>query len=82
MNLLEVSVSKHLMDEQYTLVWANDFYYELIGYPKEEYEALFENKPSLYYVNEALGIRDEALWNQLCEKVPRLSTRAAQGIPS
>ena len=72
MNLLEVSVSKHLLDEHYTLVWANDFYYELIGYPKEEYEALFHNKPSLYYVNEALEIQDEALWNQLGEKVSQV----------
>ena len=26
MNLLQVSVSKHLLDEHFTLVWANDFY--------------------------------------------------------
>ena len=37
MRLLGVSVSKHLLDEHFTLVWANDFYYELIGWPKEEY---------------------------------------------
>ena len=39
MRLLGVSVSKHLLDENYTLVWANDYYYRLIGWPKEEYEA-------------------------------------------
>ena len=38
MQLLGVSVSKHLLDEHFTLIWANDFYYQLIGWPKEEYE--------------------------------------------
>lgn len=36
MNLLHVSVSKHILDEYYTLVWCNDYYYELIGYSREE----------------------------------------------
>ena len=34
MNLLHVSVSKHILDEYYTLVWCNDYYYELIGYSR------------------------------------------------
>ena len=41
MRLLGVSVSKHLLDEHFTLIWANEFYYELIGWPKDEYEAVF-----------------------------------------
>ena len=45
MGLTGASVSKHLLDEHFTLLWANDFYYDMIGYPKEEYEALFHNKP-------------------------------------
>ncbi len=49
MQLLGVSVSKHLLDEHFTLIWANDFYYQLIGWPKEEYEANFHNRPDLYY---------------------------------
>ena len=59
MNMLHVSVSKHLLDEHFTMVWANDFYYETIGYPKEEYEALFHNRPDLYYAEEP------RLWNEL-----------------
>ena len=51
MNMLQVSVSKHLLDEHFTLVWANDYYYDLIGYPKEEYEARFHNRPDLYYTD-------------------------------
>lgn len=49
MRLLGVSVSKHLLDDHFTLIWANDFYYQLIGWPKDEYEAAFRNRPDLYY---------------------------------
>ncbi len=69
MNLLQVSVSKHILDEYYTAVWCNDYYYELIGYEKDEYEELFHNKPALYYVNDDLDIHDEKLWMQLSAKV-------------
>ena len=46
-----VSVSKHLMDEHFTVLWANDFYYDLIGYPKEEYEATFHNQCDLFFAD-------------------------------
>ena len=69
MNLLHVSVSKHILDEYYTLVWCNDYYYELIGYSREEYEALYHNKPAHYYMNDDLNIHDEKLWTQLSAKV-------------
>ena len=49
MSTLRVSVSKHLLDESFSLVWANDYYYELIRYTKEEYEEKFYNNPQLYY---------------------------------
>lgn len=52
MDLLGVSVSKHLLDEHFTLVWANEYYYEFTGWPKEEYEATFHNRPDLYYKND------------------------------
>lgn len=63
MGLLGVSVSKHLIDEHFTLLWANDFYYKLIGYPKEEYEALFHNRPDLYMASY------EDAWNIVTECV-------------
>lgn len=63
MRLLGVSVSKHLLDEHFTLVWANDFYYQLIGWPKDEYEAAFHNRPDLYYAD------DQTEWMQLQETV-------------
>lgn len=49
MSLMQVSVSKHLLDDYYTMVWSNDFYYKLIRYPKDEYEEKFKNRPDLYY---------------------------------
>ena len=63
MRLLGVSVSKHLLDEHFTLIWANEFYYELIGWPKDEYEAAFSNRPDLYYKEDP----DE--WKKLSETI-------------
>ena len=63
MRLLGVSVSKHLLDEHFTLIWANEFYYKLIGWPKEEYEKIYHNRPDLYYEN------DPADWEELTEAV-------------
>mgnify|MGYP003275708018 CR=1 FL=1 len=57
---LNASVSKHLLDEHFTLVAANDRYYELFGYTKKEYQARFHNRPDLFYKDDP----DE--WNQLC----------------
>ncbi len=63
MRLLGVSVSKHLLDEHFTLIWANEFYYELIGWPKDEYERTFCNRPDLYYRE------DPEEWRKLSETV-------------
>ena len=63
MRLLGVSVSKHLLDEHFTLIWANEFYYEFTGWPKEEYEAVFHNRPDLYYKDDPNG------WKELSEAV-------------
>lgn len=63
MNTLGVSVSKHLLDEHYTVVWANDYYYELIGYSKEEYEAIYHNHCDVYFRETP------ELWNALVKKV-------------
>ncbi|MDO4276527.1 MAG: response regulator [Eubacteriales bacterium] len=59
MRLLGVSVSKHLLDEHFTLIWANEFYYQLIGWEKEEYEERFHNRPDLYYE------KDQKEWKEL-----------------
>ncbi|MCR1840206.1 response regulator [Murimonas intestini] len=63
MSALNVSVSSHLVDEHYTCIWANEFYYKLIGYPKPKYEALFHNHADEYYGNNPEG------WELLTKKV-------------
>lgn len=49
MSLMHVSVSKHLFDEHFTVIWANDYFYELIGYTKDEYESLYHNHVDEYF---------------------------------
>lgn len=63
MSALNVSVSSHLVDEHFTCIWANEFYYKLIGYPKPKYEALFHNHADEYYSNNPEG------WEALTKKV-------------
>lgn len=41
MSAMNVSVSKHLMDENFTVVWANDYFYSQTLYTKQEYEAIY-----------------------------------------
>lgn len=70
MDSMCVSVSKHLLDEHFTLVWANQYYYELIGYPIDEYVATFHNQCDRYFernVQDWMTIVDtvkEAILNQ------------------
>lgn len=52
MSVMNVSVSKHLWDEHFTVLWANDYFYELIGYEKEEYTALFHNHVDEYFKDD------------------------------
>ena len=74
MNLSRLSVSKHLIDEHFTLIWANEYYYELIGYPKEEYERLFENRPDKFYA------ADPENWKILVDKVTETLASGASGL--
>lgn len=52
MTLMNVSVSKHLFDEHFTVLWANDYFYKLIGYSKDEYEHLYHNHVDEYYKDD------------------------------
>lgn len=52
MTLMNVSVSKHLLDEHFTVLWANDYFYQLIGYTKEEYKTLFHCHVDEYFKND------------------------------
>ena len=52
MSALHVSVSKHLFTERFEVVWANDYYYAMTGYTREEYEDLFDNCCAAYFASE------------------------------
>lgn len=56
MTLMNVSVSKHLFDEHFTVLWANDYFYKLIGYTKHEYEDLFHNHVDEYYKDDPASV--------------------------
>ena len=66
MRAMKVSVSRHLVDEHFTVIWANDFYYQLIGYSKEEYEALFHHHCDEYFHNN----RDS--WNSIHDRIGQM----------
>ena len=55
MSALHVSVSKHLFTEKFEVLWANDFYYEMTGYTREEYDEIFHSNCYEYFAND----RDE-----------------------
>ena len=63
MSSMHVSVSKHLFTQKFEVVWANDFYYEMTGYTREEYESLFDNNCFDFFAND----QDE--YARLCEAV-------------
>lgn len=52
MDTMQVSVSKHLLDEHFTTVWANKYFFDTIKYSKEEYKNLFHNHMDEYFHND------------------------------
>lgn len=49
MNALKVSVFKCLLDEDFTVIWCNGYFYESTGYTKEEYIAEFHHSVRAYF---------------------------------
>ena len=73
MNSMGISVSKHKLDQDFTVLWANDYYYSNTGYSKEEYERLFRRSVCKYfegYPEEFAQIRT-ALYDALEKGVPQ-----------
>lgn len=72
MTLMNVSVSKHLFDEHFTVLWANDYFYRLIGYTKEEYEERYHNHVDEYYKNEpdAITLMSQIITNAYGQQEP------------
>lgn len=49
MTSLHISVSKHLLNDSFEVVWANRFFYDRTGYTKEEYDDKFHGNVRLYF---------------------------------
>lgn len=49
MNSMGISVSKHKLDQDFTVLWANDYFYSNTGYSKEEYKTLFRGSVHKYF---------------------------------
>lgn len=49
MDTLRVSVSKHKIDDGFTLVWANAYFFEMLGTTPEEYATVYRNSPVCFY---------------------------------
>lgn len=76
MNSMGISVSKHKLDQDFTVLWANDYYYFNTGYSKEEYDVLFRGSVCKYfegYPDEFSQIR-AALYDALEKGAPQYTT--------
>lgn len=51
MTALHISVSKHLLNDDFTVIWANSYFYDMTGYTKEEYDQLYHGNCRLYFAN-------------------------------
>lgn len=49
MSSLNIGVSKHLLDEDFSVVWANNYFYEITGYTRTEYDAKYQGSCKLYF---------------------------------
>lgn len=72
MTSLHISVSKHLLNDDFQVIWANRFFYDQTGYTKEEYDRNFHGSVRLYFTNapeeyQAIGkaVKDALAKNQM-----------------
>ncbi len=60
-NTVPSGVSKHLLDNNLTLTWANNYYYNMFGYTPEEYKEHFGKNTLSLVLGEDLAIVIDAL---------------------
>lgn len=63
MNALHVSVFKCLLDEEFTAIWCNNYFFDSTGYTKEEYVEIYKYSIRKYFSS----MSDE--YNQIAEIV-------------
>lgn len=49
MSQMQIGISRHLLDEHFTVLWANEYIYELTGYSKSVFRTRFHNHVDEYY---------------------------------
>lgn len=71
MSSLHISVSKHLLNDDFQVIWANRFFYDRTGYTKEEYDRKYHGSVRLYFADapeqyQAIekSVKDALLANQ------------------
>lgn len=52
MGSLHISVSKHLVQKNFLVIWANDYFFEMLGYTREEFSEIFHNSCEEYFKND------------------------------
>ena len=60
-NTVPSGVSKHLLDNNLTLTWANNFFYDLCGYTAKEYKEQFGDNTLPIVLSEDLALVIDAL---------------------
>lgn len=49
MSSLHISVSKHLLNQDFTVIWANSYFYEMTGYSEDEYNQKYHGNCRMYF---------------------------------
>ncbi|MGN0368807.1 MAG: EAL domain-containing protein [Wujia sp.] len=60
-NTVPSGVSKHLLDNNLSLLWANNFFYDMCGYSKKDYQDKFGKSTLQLVLGEDLAVVIEAL---------------------
>lgn len=60
-NTVPSGVSKHLLDNNLSLIWANNFFYDLCGYSEHDYREKFGTSTLQLVLSEDLAVVIEAL---------------------
>lgn len=60
-NTVPSGVSKHLLDNNLSLIWANNFFYDLCGYSEHDYHEKFGTSTLQLVLSEDLAVVIEAL---------------------
>lgn len=72
MSSLHIGVSKHLLNEDFSVIWANNYFYELTGFTKEEYDAKYHGNCRAFFEGHPQDYKriSDAVVNALANNKP------------